>query len=83
MNSSQGEFINNICSILNHYLQNFEGLGKFRKCQVKLNTDHSIKLVAVPPRSVPYHLNTRVSDAIDNMLKEGVIEEHPILVAIY
>ena len=28
--------------------------------------------------SVPYHLKARVSDAIDNMLKEGVFEEYPI-----
>ena len=73
-----GEFINHICSILQHYPQNFKGLGKLQNSQVKLYTDNSIKPVAVPPRSVPYHLKGRVSDAIDNMLKEGVIEEHPI-----
>ena len=32
----------------------------------------------VPPWSIPYRLKTRVSDAIDNMLKEGAIEEHAI-----
>ena len=72
-----GEFINNICSILQHYPQNFKGLGKLRNYQVKLYTDNSIKSVAVPPRSVPYHLKGRVFDAIDNMLKEGVIEQRP------
>ena len=73
-----GELINNICSILKRYPQNFKGLRKLRNYQVKLYPDNSIKPVAVPPRSVPYHLKARVSDAIDNMLKEGVIEEHPI-----
>ena len=73
-----GEFINSICSISNHYPQNFKGLGKLRNYQVKLYTDNSIKPAAAPPRSVPYHLKARVSDAIDNTLKEGVIEEHPI-----
>ena len=73
-----GEFINNICSILNHYPQNFKGLGKLRNYQVKLYTDNSIKPVAIPPRSVPHHVKARVSDAIDYILKEGVIEEHPI-----
>ena len=73
-----GEFINNICSVLQHYPQNFKGLEKLRNCQVKLYTDNSIKPVAVPPRFVSYYLKGRVSDAIDNMLKEGVIEEHPI-----
>ena len=81
MISSQGKvqkLINNICSILQHYPQNFKGLGKLRNYQVKLYTDNSIKPVAVPPRFVSYYLKGRVSDAIDNMLKEGVIEEHPI-----
>ena len=73
-----GKFINNICSIWQHYPQNFKGLGKLRNYQIKLYTDNSIKPVAVPPRSAPYHLKARVSDAIDNMLKEEVIEKHPI-----
>ena len=52
-------------------------MEKLRNYQVKLYTDNSMKPVAVPPRSVPYNLKARVSDAID-MLREGVIEEHPI-----
>ena len=73
-----GEFINNICLILQHYPQNFKGLGELRNYQLKLYTDNSIKPVAVTPRSVPYHFKGRVSDTIDNMLKEGGIEEHTI-----
>ena len=73
-----GEFINNICSILKHYRQNFKGLGKLRNYQVKLYADDSIKPVAVPPRPVPCHFKARVSDTIDNMLEESVIEEQPI-----
>ena len=73
-----GEFINNICSMFKHYRQNFTGLGKLRNYQVKLYADNLIKPVAVPPRSVPCHFKARVSDAVDNMLKESVIEEHPI-----
>ena len=68
-----GEFINNICSISKHYLQNFKGLGKLRNCKVKLYTNNSIKPVAVPPRSEPYHFKGRVFDVICNILKEGVI----------
>ena len=51
-------------------------MGKLRNYQVKAYTNNSIKPVTVPPRPKPYHLKVRVSDAIDNMLKEGVIEEH-------
>ena len=71
-----GEYINNIRSILKHYPQNFKGLEKLRNYQVKPYTNSSIKPVTVPPGSVPYHLKARVSDTIDNTLKEGVIEEH-------
>ena len=53
-------------------------LGKLRNYQVKLYPNNSVKPVAVPPRSVPYHFKVRVSDANDNMVKEGVIEKHPI-----
>ena len=53
-------------------------MEKLRNYQVKLYSDNSIKPVAVLPRSVPYHLKARISDAIDNMLKEAVIEEHSI-----
>ena len=73
-----GTFINNISSILKHYPQNFKGLGNLRNYQIKLYTDNSIKPAAVPPSSVPYHLQAAVSDAIDNILKEVMIEEHPI-----
>ena len=53
-------------------------LGKLRNYQVKLYPNNSVKPAAVPPRSVPYHFKVKVSDAIDNMLKEGVIEKHSI-----
>ena len=53
-------------------------MGKFLNYQIKLYTENSIKPVAVPLTCVPYHLKTRVSDAIHNMLKEVVIEEDPI-----
>ena len=33
--------------------------------------------MAVPPRTIPYHLQARVADSINNMIKDSVIEEHP------
>ena len=35
------------------------------------------KLVAVSPRSVPHHLQDRVADSLENIIKIGVVEEHP------
>ena len=63
---------------LKTYPENFTGLGKLRNYQVKLHVDKSVKPVAVPPRSVPYHLQGRFQNAIDDMIREDVIEEHPV-----
>ena len=63
---------------LKNYPENFTGLGKLRHYQVKLHIDKSVKPVAVPPRSVPYHLQGRFQNAIDEMIRQDVIEEHPV-----
>ena len=44
---------------------------------MKLYSDENVKPVAVLPRTILYHLWARVADSIDNMRKDGVIEEHP------
>lgn len=36
-----------------------------------------IKPVLVSSRSVPYNLQARVADSIENLIQNGVIEEHP------
>ncbi|ESP05193.1 hypothetical protein LOTGIDRAFT_152003 [Lottia gigantea] len=63
--------------ILTHYPENFTGLGKLRHHQVKLHFDVNVKPVNVPPRPVAYHLKECVHCAIDEMIKQDVIEEHP------
>ena len=74
---SKGEFTFDIASIIQQYLENFKGLGKLNNYQVKLYFDENVKPVAVPPRTIPYHLQTRVADSLNSMIKHGVIEEHP------
>ena len=44
---------------------------------MKLYSDENVKPVAVSPSSIPYHLRARVVDSINNMIKDGVTEEHP------
>ena len=66
-----------VASFVQQYCNNFKGLGKMKDYQVKLYSDEKIKPVAVPPRSVPYHLQARVADSLANVIKDGVIEEHP------
>ena len=59
------------------YPRNFTGLGRLKNHQVKLHVDQEIKPVNVPPRSMPYHLKERAQRAIDEMIQQDVIEEHP------
>ena len=66
-----------IQSILAQYPQNFTGIGKLKNHQVKLHVDPTVKPIAVPPRNTPYHLQERVKTAIDEMVKQDIIEEHP------
>ena len=53
-------------------------LGKHRSYRVKLHTDPNIKPVIEPPRPTPYHLRERVDKALEEMLANDVIEEHPV-----
>ena len=62
---------------MSRYPQNFTGLGKLRNHQVKLHVDETVKPVNVPPHSIPYHLQERAQHAIDEMIQQDEIEEHP------
>ena len=70
-----GEFSFRICLILEKHTENFCGLGKKKDYQVKLYANDTVKPIAVPVRTNPYHLKARVDDVIES-IKEGVIEEH-------
>ena len=74
---SKGEFAFDIVSIIQQYPDNFKGLRKMKNYQVKLYSDQNVKPVTVPPRTIPYHPQVRVANSVDNMIKDGVIEEHP------
>ena len=63
--------------IITLYLENFDGLGCLNDHEVRLDINEDVKPVAEPPRRVPYHLASRVDEVIDDMLSQGVIEEHP------
>ena len=66
-----------IQEILAKYPENFAGIGKLKNHEVKFHTKENVKPVCVPPRSFPYHLKERAQKAIDEMINEGIIEEHP------
>ena len=67
-----------IQSSLAEYSHNFRGIGKLKNHQIKLHVNTEVKLVATPPRSVPYHLKEQVSRVIQEMINQDIIEEHPI-----
>ena len=64
--------------ILSKYLHSFEGLGKLKTHQIKLHINTSIKPIVKPQRTVPYHLQQQVNKVIEDMIKNDVIEEHPM-----
>ena len=68
----------NLQTILSEYPQNFSGLGKLHNYKVTLHCDTDVKPVNVPAHSFPYHLQERAQKAIDDMIKQDVIEEHPL-----
>ena len=57
------------------YPENFHGLGTLDGYAVKIHVDNRVKLVAEPPRWIPYHLESRVQESVNEMLQNGVIEE--------
>ena len=67
-----------IQSSLAEYSHNFRGIGKLKNHQIKLHVNTEVKLVATPPRSVPYHLKEQVSRVIQEMINQDITEEHPI-----
>lgn len=67
----------NLQDILACYPENFNGLGKLQGHKVKLHCNPKIKPVNVPAHSFPYHLKERAQKAINEMIEQDVIEEHP------
>ena len=53
-------------------------LGKHKYYKVKLHVDPTVKPVVSPPRPTPYHMRERVDKAIQDLIDNDVIEEHPV-----
>ena len=66
-----------IQEILIKHKENFHGIGKMKNYQVKLHVDPSIKPIATPPRSIPYHLRERADKVIDDMIAQDINELDP------
>lgn len=63
-------------SIIQQHPQLFKGVGTLKDHEVHFHVDESIPPVAQAARSVPYHLQSKFSNAIRQMEEDGIIEEH-------
>ena len=53
----------------------FHGIGKLKDVEVQLHIDKTIKPVAQAARRIPFHLRKQVSDELDNLERQGIIEK--------
>ena len=54
--------------------QLFTGIGKLKSHQIKLHIDPNVTPIAQPHRRVPFHLQQKVEDEINNLLEQDIIE---------
>ena len=52
-------------------------IGEMNDYEVTFCEDKNVKPIITPPRPTQYHLQERVEEELQRMLKQGVIEEHP------
>ena len=53
----------------------FNGIGKMKNFEVKLHIDESVTPVAQPARRIPFHLRKKVSQELERLEQEGIIEK--------
>ena len=53
----------------------FKGIGKLKSTQVRLHIDASVTPVAQPARRILFHLRRQVSEELDNLEQQGIIEK--------
>ena len=55
----------------------FQGLGKLKNHQVKLNIDTSVPPVSQPQCRIPFHMRQKVKVAIKELESQGIIQKVP------
>ena len=53
----------------------FEGEGKLKNQQIKLNIRTDVQPVMQPQRRIPYHMRKEVSKKLEKLLKQDIIEK--------
>lgn len=52
----------------------FKGIGKLKDCQIKLHVDPTCEPIAQPVRRVPFGLRDKVSELLDKLVAQDIIE---------
>ena len=66
-------------TILSKFPENFQRVGKLKNHQIKLHLNTNDKPVVSPQRTVPYHLQDRVDQAINEMIKNDALKISEVL----
>ncbi len=53
----------------------FKGIGKLKNTYVRLHIDDSVAPVVQPVLRIPFHLRKQVSEELDNLESQGIIEK--------
>ena len=61
--------------LLQEFSHIFEGIGTLKDVEIHLHIDSSIPPVAQPARQIPFHMRQKVSDALDRLEEQGIIEK--------
>ena len=61
--------------IINSYPKLFVGIGKYKDYEMNIHVDKSVKPIAQPLRRVPFGLQNKVNEKLDELLKNDIIEE--------
>ncbi len=61
--------------LLREYTHLFDGIGTLKNFEVKLHIDENVPPVAQPPRRIPFHMRQKVSEALEQLERNGIIEK--------
>ena len=61
--------------LLTEYAHLFNGIGTLKNFKVKLHIDDTVTPVAQNPRRIPFHIRQKVSDALNKLESDGIIEK--------
>ena len=62
-------------NLFNEFAHIFAGIGDLKDFAVKLHIDPSVPPVAQPVRRIPFHMRKKVSDALEKLEQQGIIEK--------